>query len=145
MKANWKSLLFLITVVVVGALFFTFLGGQKQDKQSSGKKDGTEGVVAGSSTIKGDYTEQLAKFLRDKGMVLYGSYQSADSKSQKELFGDDAKYLDYVECDASGPDANPDECILQKVEVYPTWVYAGKAFPGQKSLADLAQIVGFSQ
>lgn len=144
MKANWKSLLFLITVIAVGALFFTFLGMQKQDKQYASNKS-SEGTVAGVTTEKSDYGTLLAKDLRDKGMVLYGSFQSADSKDQTALFGDSAQYLDYVECDVAGPNANPDECVLQKVLVYPTWIYEGKSYTGVKSLAELAQIVGFSE
>lgn len=144
MKANWKSLLFLITVVIVGALFFTFLGGQKKDQQSLNNKN-KEGVVAGATTVESGYDVELAKDLRDKGMVLYGSYQSDDSEQQLAIFGDAAKYLDYVECDASGPSANPDECISQKVEIYPTWIYQGKSYTGEKSLGELANIVGFSE
>ncbi len=144
MKADWKSLLFIITVVVVGALFFTFLSGQKQNKQSASKTT-AEGSVAGVTTVKTDFADELAKNLRDKGMVLYGSYQSEDSKAQKELFGDSARYLDYVECDATGENANPDECVSLKVESYPTWIYQGKSYIGVKSLAELAQIIGFSE
>lgn len=144
MKANWKSLLFLITVVVVGALFFAFLNGQKQDQQSSNAEN-AEGSIAGVTTVESDYSMELAKTLRDKGMVFYGSYQSADSKQQSDLFGDAAKYLDYVECDASGQSANPDECISHDVTIYPTWIFEGKTYTGVRALAELAQIVGFSQ
>jgi len=147
MKANWKILLFICTLVVVAALFATYFIGKSQEKDDSQSEAlNSEGSVAGSTTIKGDdYTERLAKDIRDKGMVLYGSYQSLDSKEQKELFGDAAKYLDYVECDASGPNANPDECISQKISSYPTWIFEGKEYPGKKTLAEIAAIVGFSE
>lgn len=147
-KANWKTLLTLSTTIVVAALTITFFIGKTEDnKSNSGQLSlGSKGNVAGSSTIQGsDYAERLVKYLRDNGMVLYGSYQSTESKEQKDLFGDALKYLDYVECDASGPNANPDECIAQKIEIYPTWVFEGKQYAGKKSLAELAKIAGFSE
>ncbi|MCL5410477.1 MAG: hypothetical protein M1324_01330 [Patescibacteria group bacterium] len=147
MKANWKTLLTVSTLIVVVALFITFFLGKAQDKNDSKiSTSRTEGSVAGSTTIKsGDYVERLAKYMSDKGMVLYGSYQSFDSKNQKELFGEAAKYLDYVECDASGLSSNPDECIAQKINSYPTWLFEGKQYVGKKSLAELAAIVGFTE
>jgi hypothetical protein len=129
MKANWKSLLFIITVVIVGGLFFTFLYGQKQERESANSIITPEGEVAGVTTIEGSYTDKLAKDLRDKGMVLFGSYQSSDTAAQLALFNGSAKYLDYVECDASGPSANPDECVYTNIQ----------------GLAELAKIVGFSE
>lgn len=148
MKANWKSLLFISTFIVVTALLATFFLSKEQDKKDTnlGTIKTSEGNVAGSTTIQGgDYTERLARVLNEKGMVLYGSYQSKESLDQKALFNDSSKYLDYVECDASGLNANPDECIAQKIDTYPTWVYEGKQYTGGKTLAELAEIVGFSE
>lgn len=144
MKANWKSLLIVITIVVLLALLLTFFLGKKQEqKESDLSARSSEGVVAGVKTEKsGDYVERLARFMAENGMVLYGSYQSTDTKKQKDLFGDSAKYLDYVECDASGPNANPDECISQKIDIYPTWLYQGKQYVGIKSLGEIAEITG---
>lgn len=146
MKASWKSLLFLITVVVVGALFFAFLGEKKTDQKNANISSvSNEGIVAGSTTETGGYIESLAQALRDKSMVLYGSYQSQDTIDQKALFGDASKYLDYVECDQSGQSANPDECISQKIEVYPSWLYQGKLYPGKLTLSELAEAINFSE
>jgi hypothetical protein len=61
------------------------------------------------------------------------------------LFGDAASNLDYVECDSTGQNANPDECVSQKVEQYPTWIYGGNAYAGEKSLSELATMINFSQ
>ncbi|MFA4996324.1 MAG: hypothetical protein WC536_04260 [Patescibacteria group bacterium] len=148
MKANWKSLLFLITFIVVAALFATFFLSKEQDKKdiNTGIIKTSEGDVAGSTTIQGeDYTERLARFLNEKGMVLYGSYQSKGSLDQKELFKASSQYLDYVECDASGLNANPDECLALEISIYPTWIYEGKQYAGERTLAELAGIVGFSE
>jgi len=148
MKANWKNLLLLSTLIVIIALIATFLLAKEQDKKdvAAGIVKSSEGDVAGSTTIQGgDYTERLARFLNEKGAVLYGSYQSQESSDQKALFGDSSKYLDYVECDAAGLNANPDECIAQKIDIYPTWIYEGKQYAGKKTLAELAEIVGFSE
>ncbi len=148
MKANWKTLLIISTAIVLMALLATFLLAKKEEKAESNiqAREKPKGVVAGSTTIEGgDYVERLAKNMRDKGMVLFGSYQSKDSKEQKELFGDAAKYLDYVECDASGPNANPDECIAQNIDIYPTWLFNEKSYSGKKTLAEISSIIGFSE
>lgn len=90
------------------------------------------------------YIEKLAKFMTEKGMVMYGAYWCPHCQEQKKEFGDALQYIDYVECDAQGPNANPDECTAQGIKGYPTWIYQGQQYSGAKSLSDLAKIVGFT-
>jgi len=152
MNKNTKIFIFLVIGIVVlagGIIFFSSRGnssGQNNTAQTE-----TDGTVAGTSTTDQSenydnaYIEKLAKFMTGKGMVLYGAYWCPHCQDQKAMFGDALKYIDYVECDAGGPNANPDECVAQGIEGYPTWVYQGKKYSGTKSLSDLAKIVGFSE
>lgn len=151
MNQSWKSFLGVVFVVVAIAAGFVLIT-KKTDNLTLDKTSEEDGEVAGASTNsssepKADsvYVEKLAKFMTTQGMVMYGAYWCSHCNAQKELFGDAFKFVDYVECDSKGPNPNPDECIAQGIEGYPTWVYKGQKYSGQKSLADLAQIVGFSQ
>ena len=146
--SNKKWLLFLAIVVIViiaglGIIFFA--SNRVGDKNS--KSDSENGQVSGVSTQNQDaeYKEKLAKYMTKQGMVLYGAYWCSHCKAQKELFGDAVRYLDYVECDAKGDNANPDECVAKGIEGYPTWIYNGEKYSGEQSLSKLAEIVGFKE
>ena len=88
--------------------------------------------------------DAFAKCLNQKGVVMYGAYWCPHCQSQKKLFGDAFQYVDYVECDPQGPNANPTECTAQNIQGYPTWIYNGTQYSGEKSLSQLAAIVGFN-
>lgn len=87
--------------------------------------------------------ELLAKALKSEAMVLYGTFWSEETKRQTELFDEFASIIDYVECDRTGANSNPDECTALGIENYPTWIYEGNKYSGFQSLADLAKIVDF--
>lgn len=144
MKANFKSFSgIIILVMVAGLLGVFFLGRDKLTDSDSG--DAGAGKVAGTNSGDNvDYLNKLAKHLSDKGVVLYGSFKSEDSNAQRNIFGEAAKLLNYVECDSLGENANPDECAGQKIEVYPTWIYEGVKYLGVQSLGDLAKVSGFA-
>jgi hypothetical protein len=153
MSNNLKTFLFILLAVflISGGLIFI---SAKSKKTADNTNTSDNGTVAGASTQdqSGDsttadpsYLEQLAKFMTEKGMAMYGAYWCSHCQAQKQLFGDAFQYVDYVECDAQGPNGNPNECTAQGIEGYPTWIYQGKKYEGQKTLAELAQIVGFNQ
>ena len=45
---------------------------------------------------------------------------------------------------ADGEDAQPELCQQKGIQGYPTWEIEGQLYPGVKSLADLAELSGFS-
>jgi len=140
MKTSWKIFLVTVFVIMVGALGGIFIL-EKQHLESNNKSS-EDGEVAGATT-EDDYRTKLAKYMNENGMVLYGAYWSEDCQKQKDIFDSAAKYLDYVECDQSGTNANPDECISRKIDSYPTWIYRDTVYKGFKTLSELAQIVEF--
>lgn len=144
----------LIVAVSAGLIIYAGSRNTKNEQASSGENGNVAGVSTQNSssgsdianntdTENADYVVKLAKYLSEKGMVMYGAYWCSHCKEQKDAFGDAFQYVDYVECDAQGPNANPDECQAQGVEGYPTWIYQGQKYAGTQSLAKLAQIVGF--
>ena len=114
-------------------------------------------VVVGSSALQSDTLDfddsnltansfqlGLAKHLRQSGAKMYGSYKCPHCNSQKALFGDASKYVDYVECDPSGPDAQANLCFSRGIMNYPTWEINGRYYEGAKSLPDLANLSGYN-
>jgi len=96
----------------------------------------------GAGTASG-FQLGLAKHLRAKGAVMYGSYKCPHCNAQKALFGDAAKYMVYVECDPQGKDAKPTVCFSRGIVHYPTWEIGGRYYEGAKSLQELSQLSGY--
>lgn len=142
---KWLVIGIALIVIIAGLGIIFFASNKVGDK--NGKSDSENGQVSGASTQNenAEYKEKLAKYLKEQGMILYGAYWCSHCKEQKALFGDAVKYLDYVECDAKGDGANPDECVARGIEGYPTWIYNGKQYSGVQSLEDLAEISGFKE
>jgi hypothetical protein len=72
----------------------------------------------------------LAQCLTDKGVKMYGAFWCNHCNNQKKMFGDDFRYITYIECDEGGENADPAACEEAGIEGFPTWT-----FPGQSSLA----------
>lgn len=87
-------------------------------------------------------TDALAKCLTEKGAKMYGADWCPHCKNQKVAFGDSFKYIDYIECDPQGPNANPEACKAAGIQGYPTWVIDGAKYPGEQDLATLSKLSG---
>ena len=144
---NKKTYLFLgaAIIIVIAALSVVFYSSDQAGEETNTANTETSGDVAGVMTREeATYAEALAKHLSDVGMVFYGAYWCGHCQDQKDLFRDSFKYVDYVECDASGENSNSDECLAQEIEGYPTWIFQGKQYPGLKTFDQLAEISGFN-
>jgi len=98
-----------------------------------------------SSGCVGTSTESkdaLAKCLTEKGVKMYGADWCQHCKNQKAAFGSSFQYVDYVECDPAGPNANPQECINAGINGYPTWIINGVQYSGEQDLGTLANVAG---
>lgn len=92
-------------------------------------------VIAGCAgePEDGQYA-QVAQCLTDKGVKFYGAFWCPHCSDQKRMFGDDIRYITYVECDPRGENADPAACRAAGVTRYPTW-----GFPGQDNLLGAQQ------
>lgn len=82
--------------------------------------------------------EALAKCLSDQGALMYGTYWCPVCQSQKEMFGDAAQFLPYVECTE-----RPQECVDAGVRGFPTWIFRdGTELIGLQEAEDLARASG---
>ena len=88
------------------------------------------------------FATTLAKHLTETGAVMYGTYLCSACASQKALFGDAFRYVDYVECHPNGEGANPLLCTQKGISSVPTWEIGGQFYLGMRSLEELAQLSG---
>ncbi len=139
------SFIGIAVIVVLAGLGIVFLSSNKIDEDKVA--DTTEnGSVAGVSTQDDSEIdkEALAKYMSEKGAVMFGSEYCGHCSAQKEDFGDSFEYIDYVECgESTNPNYNLDECNANELSGVPTWIYQGKQYPGHQSLQKLAEIVGY--
>lgn len=96
------------------------------------------GCVGTSSESK----DALAKCLTKKGAKMYGAYGCSHCQNQKKAFGNSFQYVDYVECDANGPNGNPKACTDAGIHGYPTWIIDEVQYSGEQDLGTLAKIAG---
>ncbi len=87
---------------------------------------------------------ELAKYLKDNGVVKYSAYWCPNCLNQSELFGKQAyRELNVVECARDGINSQTQLCIDKKIKGFPTWEINGKLFLGILSLKDLSKLTGF--
>ena len=104
-------------------------------------------IVAGCSSGN-DKTSSLADCLTEKGVKMYGAYWCGHCSNQKKLFGKSFDYVDYIECDARGNNAQPQLCEAKGIEGFPTWEFPledGKTelVSGELSLREIAFRSGY--
>ncbi len=88
--------------------------------------------------------DDFAKCITEKGIVVYGAYWCPHCLNQKNIFGSSWKYVDYVECDPKGINANLQLCQEKGISGYPTWDIGGRQYAGELTLSSLAKLSGCS-
>lgn len=87
----------------------------------------------------------FARCLGEKKVAMYGAFYCEHCREQKELFGDSAQYLPYVECVEKGTRKITDECKALGIRRTPTWIFeqSGDRVDGKVlSLQELSQKSG---
>ena len=88
---------------------------------------------------------ELAKYLKDNGVVKYSAYWCPNCLKQSELFGKQAyKELNVVECEIDGKNSQTQLCIDKKIKGFPTWEINGKLILGVLSLEELSELTGYN-
>ncbi len=98
---------------------------------------------AASTNADLTFEQSLATHLQETGAVMYGAYWCPFCAEQKEMFGDAAAELPYVECDPDGENPEPERCAAQDLEGYPSWEIDGELYTGMLSLQELAELSDF--
>lgn len=114
--------------------------------QSMASKQKEESLVKRPQAITKHSSElalQVAQKLKQLNAKMYGAYWCSHCFNQKQNLGVEAKeYFEYVECDREGLNTQYDMCKKNKnVPGFPTWEIGGKYFPGEKSVAELDELL----
>lgn len=97
------------------------------------------------TTTSGESEMSLAKHLTATGAKKYGAFWCPHCYEQKQLLGEKAfADIDYIECDPSGKDPQPDACQAAGIRSFPTWEIDGKLYPGVKTASELAELSGYT-
>ena len=87
---------------------------------------------------------ELAKYLKNNGVVKYSAYWCPNCLNQSELFGKQAyRELNIVECARDGINSQTQLCIDKKIKGFPTLEINGKLILGVLSLKELSSLTGF--
>jgi len=96
-----------------------------------------------SESPEASQLENLAKCVTEKGAKFYGASWCSYCNNQKEMFGEAAQYLPYIECSAGEGKDQLDVCKNNNVTSYPTWEFAdGSRETGELSAEKLAEKTG---
>jgi len=66
--------------------------------------------------------DEFGKCLTERGVVMYGAFWCPSCERVKDKFGDSFKFVSYVECDGRDPKGQPERCLAENIEGYPTWI-----------------------
>ena len=123
-------------------LLFAIVPLQKE-VNSSHLSNQKELIVTSEST---DESLELAKYLKNKGVIKYSAYWCPNCLHQSELFGKQAyKELNVVECARDGKNSQTQLCIDKKIEGFPSWEINGKIILGVQTLQELSDLTGYKK
>ncbi len=122
MKTSTKTVLVCLILLVAGIFLF----------KMTGRAVAEPGVY-----------DDFAQCLGESGAKMYGAYWCPHCTNQKKMFGSSEKLIPYIECDARGNNAQTALCQENKIEGYPTWIFAdGTRRSGEIPLRTLASLTG---
>lgn len=125
MKKQNKSLM--MSLSVLGLVVIAALGYWAYYIQQPGKLD------------------NFAQCLEAKGAKFYGAFWCPHCQAQKALFGKSKSLLPYVECSTPDQKDQTQICKDNKIEGYPTWIFAdGSRNSSKMTLEQLAEKTGCS-
>ncbi len=141
---NKKIVIVIVVLVLIGGLGYLLAKrsriikiGQPQEEmvlEESGSESEEETPKDEASL------EDLAKCLEEKGIKFYGTSWCGWCNRQKQLFGEAARYLPYVECTDKETNQMTEECQKAEISGFPTWDFFGEKEAGFKSLEELTEL-----
>jgi glutaredoxin len=93
-----------------------------------------------SFIVQDTVPEEVARWIGEHS-IIYTQTGCSHCIEQENLFGDNWKYLNSVDC-VSSP-KNTQACINANITVTPTWVINGKQYMGVHSIDTLKTLTGY--
>jgi len=72
-----------------------------------------------------------------KNAVLYVNLGCGHCENQKDIFGENLKYIEVVDCFY-----NNEECAEAEITAVPTWIINGEKITGLQSIKKLKELTG---
>jgi len=99
---------------------------------------GLVGILMISGCGGGGPYKEFAQCLTKADVVMYGTDWCGHCTDQKEMFGDDFDYIEFVDCDF-----HSEECSEAGITGYPTWLIDGEVLGrGSQTFDALAEASG---
>lgn len=96
--------------------------------------------LRGAKSEEDPALKSFAQCLEREGAKFYGTFWCPHCNAQKEIFGQAAKYLPYIECSTLDSKGQLPECQKKNISGYPTWEFAdGSRLSGSLHLSVLAE------
>ena len=122
-----------------GKLLF-FQGIDMEMERGVSETQPTEEKTEGEEKFSEEQLETLAKCLSEKGVKFYGASGCGYCKKQKEVFGEAAQYLPYIECVDEETRKMTSQCQEAGIQGFPTWEFFGEKKSGFKTPEELSQL-----
>ena len=98
------------------------------------------------TTTSGESEIALAKHLTAIGAKMYGAFWCPHCYEQKQVFGKEAfQEVTYIECDPGGKNPQPQVCIADQIQSYPTWKIKDQVLKGAQLPEKLAEVSGYQE
>ena len=81
-------------------------------------------------------SEETAKCI-GQNSVLYVQLGCIHCKEQEDMFGNNTKYLNMIDCFYE-----KEKCLQEKIEATPTWIIKGEKYVGVQSIKNLQELTG---
>ena len=81
-------------------------------------------------------SEEIAQCIGENS-VLYTQLGCSHCEEQEELFGDNLKYLNIIDCFYEH-----EKCSVENIEATPTWIIKGEKYKGVQTIEKLQELTG---
>lgn len=123
MKTGTWIIVLIIVILIAVAVFIASKGPQKPEEPEK--------------------YDEFAQCLQDQGAIFYGAFWCPHCNNQKDMFGQSAELLPYVECSTPDGTGQLEVCQEAGITGYPTWVFTdGERISGEVPLETLAEKTG---
>lgn len=143
---NWFIGGIAFILIVFGTVFLkNFLKDKQNSKTSIEKRNYLLKTSPKVTSSSNNDQIKFARFLSQKGVVMYGTYKCPYYQSQKELFGNKAsKKLNIIECSKDGKNNKFELCSSKNIKGFPSWEIDNEIYLGIKTLEELADLTSYS-
>lgn len=95
-----------------------------------------------SNSNKGREYIPFAQCLTEKRVIMYGTFWCSHCSEQKRMFGNSFSYVNYIECDPRNSKGQPELCLEEGIQIYPSWKINNTLHKGTLSFERLSNLTG---